>query len=132
MAKNEQQGIETIQCGRIDFYIPLMFETKYSFEDICNKINSGLDKDITSHYSTIQQDTQDFLADKEDEVYEKKSIVQRVKRFIRDKRKNNRRVISRENMKNVIKVGATDKGIKIELTLEEMETYHDKWYCVKI
>lgn len=123
MAKNEQQGIDKIQCGRIDFYIPLMFETKYSFEDICKKVNSGLDKDITGHYSAIQQDAQDYLANKEDK---KKSIVQRVKRFIRDRRKNKRHVISRENMNNVIKVGTTDKGIIIELTLEEMETYHDK------
>lgn len=130
MAKNEQQGIETIQCGRIDFYIPLMFETKYSFEDICNKINNGLDKDITCHYSTIQQDTQDFLTDKEDEVIieisGKTSIIQRVKGIIRDRRKRNRRVISRENMNNVIKVGTTDKGIKIEFSLEELETYHDR------
>lgn len=126
MAKNEQQGIDKIQCGRIDFYIPLIFETKYSFEDICNKINSGLDKSITSHYSAIQQDTQDFLAYKKDEVFEKKTIVQRVKRFIRDKRKSNCRVISRENMNNVIRVGATDEGIKIELSLEELETYHNK------
>lgn len=126
MAKNEQQGIDKIQCGRIDFYIPLIFETKFSFENICSKINNGLDKDITGHYSTIQQDTQDFLADREDEVSERKNIVQRLKRFIRDRRKSKRRVISRENMNNVIKVGATDNGIKIELSLEELETYHDR------
>lgn len=126
MAKNEQQGIDKIQCGRIDFYIPLIFETKYSFENICNKINNGLDKDITGHYSKIQQDTQDFLTDREDEVSENKSIVQKLKRFIGDRRKNKRQIISRENMNNVIKVGATDKGIKIELSLEELETYCDK------
>lgn len=123
MAKNEQQGIDKIQCGRIDFYIPLLFETKFNFCEICKKINNGLDKDITSHYSAIQQDTQDYL---EDEVHVGKSIISRVKRIIHDKRKHNRRVISRENMNNVIKVGETDKGIKIELSLEELETYHDK------
>lgn len=123
MAKSEQQGIDKIQCGRIDFYIPLIFETKLDFDDICKKINSGLDKDIKSYYSAIQQDAQDCL---EDEVYAKKSIIRRVKRFIRFKRKSNRRVISRANMNNVIRVGETDKGIKIELSLEELETYHDK------
>ena len=56
MAKSEQQGIDKIQCGRIDFYIPLIFETKFDFCEICKKINNGLDKDITSHYSAIQQD----------------------------------------------------------------------------
>lgn len=123
MGKSEQQGIDKIQCGRIDFYIPLVFETKFDFCEICKKINSGLDKDITGHYSAIQQDTQDYL---EDEVNIRKSIISRVKRTIRDKRKRNRHVISRENMNNVIKVGETDKGIKIELSLEELEIYHDK------
>lgn len=123
MAKNEQQGIDKIQCGRIDFYIPLIFETKFDFYEICKKINNGLDKDITGHYSAIQQETQNYL---EDEADVKKSIISRVKRFIRDKRKPNRRVISRENMNNVIKVGETDRGIKIELSLEELEKYHDK------
>lgn len=123
MAKSEQQGIDKIQCGRIDYYIPLIFETKFDFSEICKRINNGLDKDITSHYSVLQQDTQTYL---EDEAYGKRSIISRVKRFIRDKRKRNHRVISRENMNTVIKVGETDKGIKIELSLEELETYHDK------
>lgn len=124
MAKNEQQRIEKIQCGRIDFYIPLIFQNK-NFENICIKINKGLDKYIARHCSAIQLDTQDFMADQEDKD-EKKSIVQRVKRFICDRRKNQRRAIYRENMNNIIKVGVTDKEIKIKLTLEEMETFQDK------
>ena len=126
MAKNEQQGIDMIQCGRIDYYIPLVFETKYDFENICNKINGGLDKVITKHYSTIQQDTQDLKVDNEDKMYGKKSIVQRVKKIIRTKRMANRRVISRENMNNEIRLEITEKGLAINLSLEEMETYRDK------
>ena len=129
VSNKEQQGIDKIQCGRIDFYIPLMFETKFSFADICHKINNGLDKDITKHYSTIQQDFLDLHAEIEDELnieqYGKITLSQRVKKIIRDKRKINRGTISRENMNNVIMVGETDKGIKIELALEELETYHD-------
>lgn len=125
MAKNEQQGIDKIQCGRIDFYFPLIFETKYNFENICSKINNGLDKDIKGHYSEIQQDTQYFVEEQKDNE-EKKSIVQKAKKLIREKKKNKRRVISRANMNNVIKLGTTDKGIEIEFALEEMETYHDK------
>lgn len=34
MAKSEQQGIEKIQCGRIDYYVSLLFEIQYDFNKI--------------------------------------------------------------------------------------------------
>ena len=61
MSKDKQQGIEMIKCGRIDCYIPLMFEMEGSFEDICYKINNRLDKDFTSIHSKLVQGKADIV-----------------------------------------------------------------------
>lgn len=126
MAKIEQRGIEKIQCGRIDFYIPLMFETKYDFNDICGKIDHRLDEDISGPYSDIEQDYQDFLEDKEDELRGKLSVFQRIRKFDRDRRRSKRCEISRKNMNNVIEIESTDKGIRITLSNKELEVFKDK------
>ncbi len=126
MAKSEQQGIEKIQCGRIDYYVPLLFETKYDFIEICRRINEGIDKDIKKHYSTLKQDIQDILESVEEREVKKLSIRQRVKKIFRDKRMNNRRVISRENMNTVVGLELTDFGVRLNIPLEEMDTYNDK------
>lgn len=54
MSKRETTGINTIQSGRIDYYFPLIFETKYKYSTLCEMIQSGIDNNIDKHIAKIQ------------------------------------------------------------------------------
>lgn len=61
MSKNDLQGLEMIKHGRIDLYIPLMYETEGSFEEICSKINQKIDKDIKELQAKVEQGNVDVI-----------------------------------------------------------------------
>ena len=135
MRKKEIEGVDNIQCGRIDFYVPLQFNRKYEFSKICRKINKGIDKGVTKQESIIQKELKDIQQDIDDkmtiEEYGKLPLKQKVNRKFRNMRKSNYPKISREYMDNKILISDTGEGIKIELLCEEIETYYGKFEKMK-
>ena len=130
MAGKESLGIDMIQCGRIDFYVPLKFETKYNYVKLCQKINNAINNSIEKHEKYIHQDTQEMCEDLNKKFLAepdgKMSLFQKSKKLVKSMIPKNKRRISRENMNNCIELGFTEKGLSISLPLEELRAYQDR------
>lgn len=130
MPQREINGIETIQQGRIDFYIPLKFETSINFEGVCKEINDTLNETINDHLSKIQFELQDAFAAVQDEMCIKHggklSISRNIKKWMRDKRELKRASVSRSNDGTFIEISPSERGVEVAIKPGEMSAYNDR------
>lgn len=136
MSKNSINEIEHIQHGRLDIYIPLKFETNYSFNNLCNRISKYIDEEIGKHISQMNTSLQDIYENLQDEMHikenKKLSVNRRVKKNFRDKRISKERKISRENDGTKIELIPTHNGIKLTMMPGEMNAYYERCHELEI
>ena len=131
MSLKEKNGIEMIQQGRIDFYIPLKFETSLNYEGLCSKLSGLVKKSIDNHLSGIQSDLHDAWDSVQDNMYTeqhgKLPFRRAVEKWNRDRREAKRVHSSRENDDTCFELSPTDRGIKLTMNPGEMLAY--KYRC---
>lgn len=54
MAPKDKLKIDRIESGRIDYYMPLTFETEQSYDELRKKVADCIDQDIANHLSSIE------------------------------------------------------------------------------
>ena len=126
----DKKGIEKIQHGRIDFYIPIRFETSDSYEDLCHKVNIFLDNDINSHISEIQQSLQDAMDAAQDRLYKeengKLSIERTINKWFREKREAEGSPVPRTNDGTSMTISVSERGQRIEMLPGELTAYYER------
>lgn len=130
MPAKETNGIEMIQQGRIDYYVPLHFETSNDFEELCNKINSTVNESISNHLSNIQSELQDLRDSIQDNIHSKVHgklpFTRTFKKWIRDRRAPKQKYASRANDDTSLELFPTASGLKISMTPGEIQAYTDR------
>lgn len=126
----EKNGIEMIQQGRIDFYIPLKFETSLNYEGLCSKLSGLVKKSIDNHLSGIQSDLHDAWDSVQDNMYTeqhgKLPFRRAVEKWNRDRREAKRVHSSRENDDTCFELSPTDRGMKLTMNPGEMLAYKSR------
>ncbi len=69
MAPKGKLKIERIQSGRIDYYIPLTFETEQSYAELREKVADCIDQDIANHLSSIEASVRESLSKISDKIH---------------------------------------------------------------
>lgn len=130
MPPKETNGIEIIQQGRIDFYVPLKFETTINYDGICKEINDTLNETINDHLSKMQSELQDVYATVQDKICierdGKLSFSRNLKRWMRDRRELKRVPVSRANDDTFLEISPSERGVKVAIKPGEMLAYNDR------
>lgn len=69
MASKDKYRIENIQNGRIDFYIPLTFETEQSYDELREKVADCIDQDISHHLAGIEASIRESFSKISDKIH---------------------------------------------------------------
>lgn len=130
MSLKEKNGIEMIQQGRIDFYIPLKFETSLNYDGLCSKFAGLLNKSIDNHISGIQSDMQDANESAQDKAYTdhygRLPFKRAIKKRKRDRREAKRTHSLRKNDDSYFEISQTDRGTKITMNPGELLAYKNR------
>lgn len=130
MPPKETNGIEIIQQGRIDFYVPLKFETTINFEGLCKKINDTLNETINDHLSKMQSELQDVYATVKDKMCIERNgklpFSRNLKRWMRDRRELKRVPVSRANDGTFLEISPSERGVEVAIKPGEMLAYNDR------
>lgn len=130
MGLKEKNGIEMIQQGRIDFYIPLTFETSFSYEELCGELADLLNKSIDNHLSGIQSVLQDAKEYAQDKVYTdhygKLPFKRAIKKWKRERREAKRTHSSRKNDGSYLEISQTGRGTKTTMNPGEVLAYKNR------
>lgn len=130
MSQKKKEGIEIIQRGRIDYYVPLKFETSCNFKELCGRINNSLNMNINKHLSELQSDMQDaydMIQDNEYQNREGKILFKRaIKKWFRDQRDAQRTSLTTSPYDTTVDISPTESGIRITMHPGEMRAYTDR------
>lgn len=130
MPPKETKGIEIIQQGRIDFYIPLKFETAINFEGLCKRICDTLNETINDHLTMMQSELKDAYSTVQDKVciehYGKLPFSRSIKKWMRDRRELKKTPVSRANDGTFLKISPSERGVEVAIKPGEMLAYNDR------
>ena len=126
MAIKEKIHIEHIQSGRIDFYLPLTFETNLSYSDMGTKVAECISGIIQDHLDGIEESIRSSLSDVSEQFHIKPKVNNEKKSDLRRKQEataenHNGKIIGDSAS---IEVLPTDHGIAIRMHPEETVIYN--------
>lgn len=128
MASKEKVHIEHIQSGRIDFYLPLTFETNLSYSDMRTKVAECINRIIQDHLDGIEESIRSSLTDISEQFHIKPKVNNEKKSDLRRKQES---TAENHNGKIIgdsatIEVLPTERGIAIKMHPEETVIYNSR------